>query len=85
MAYNDAPSDEIFDAIKREAIKIWQTYDDQFGYASEKIDRVNSLTNFKDNWGTMVGMFDPDNQRKLLDALIDSNCPEAVLKVMEWL
>lgn len=81
MAYDDAPSDEIFNEIKRAAIKIWQGYDDQFGYASEKIAMVNSLKNYRDNWGTMVGMFDRQNQMKLLLKL----SPEAIEKVSEWL
>lgn len=82
MAYNDAPSTEIFEEIRKAAIEIWKTYDDTYGYASEKIAMVNNLTNFKDNWGTMVGMFDCDNQMILLDKL---SSPEAVEKVMEWL
>ena len=81
MSYYDAPSDKIFNEIKEKAIEIWQTYDDTYGYASEKIDRVNSITNFKDNWGTIVGMFDNPNQKKLLAKL----SPEAQNKVMEWL
>lgn len=81
MAYDDAPSDAIFNEIKREAIKIWQGYDDTYGYATEKIDQVNSIANYRDNWGTMVGMFDQNNQLKLLLAL----SPEAVEKVSEWL
>lgn len=81
MSYNDAPSDEVFEDIKANAIKIWQTYDDTYGYASEKIDRVNSITNVKDNWGTIVGMFDSTNQAKLL-ALVK---PESKEKIMEWL
>lgn len=81
MSYYDAPSDEIFNEIKQAAIEIWQTYDDTFGYASEKIGYVNSITNFKDNWGTIVGMFDCHNQQKLLAKLSD----EAKRKVSEWL
>ncbi len=81
MAYYDAPTDEIFEEIKREAIKIWQTYDDTHGYATEKIDYVNSITNIKDNWGTIVGMFDQDNQLTLFLAV----SPEAQLKIGEWL
>jgi hypothetical protein len=80
-SYYDAPSDEIFNEIKEKAIEIWQTYDDTYGYATEKIDRVKSITNFKDNWGTIVGMFDNPNQQKLLNMLSD----EAREKVMQWL
>lgn len=81
MSYYDAPSDEIFDEIKRAAIKIWKTYDDTYGYASEKINYVESITNIRDNWGTIVGMFDQDNQLKLFMAL----SLEAKEKLAEWL
>lgn len=81
MAYDDTPSDEIFNEIKRAAIDIWKGYDDTYGYATEKIAMVNSLTNFRDNWGTMVGMFDYQNQMKLLAKL----SPQAQVLVKEWL
>lgn len=81
MSYHDAPSDEIFDEIKEKAIEICQTYDDTYGYASEKINYINTVANFKDNWGVLVGMFDSDNQMKLVHKL----SPEAREKVVEWL
>lgn len=81
MSYYDAPSQEVFDEIKAKAVEIWQTYDDTYGYASEKIARVNEITNVKDNWGFIVGMFDHTNQQKLLAKL----SPEAQEKVREWL
>jgi len=81
MSYYEAPSDEIFNEIKEKAIEIWGSYDDQFGYASEKINYVKSILNFKDNWGTIVGMFDSTNQQKLLTKL----SPEAREKVGQWL
>lgn len=79
--YYTAPSDEIFNEIKEKAIEIWQTYDDTYGYASEKINRVKEITNVRDNWGYIVGMFDNPNQQKLLSKL----SPEARQKVMQWL
>ena len=78
--YYTAPSDEVFNEIREKSIEIWQTYDDTYGYASEKIERVNSITNFKDNWGSIVGMFDSTNQQKLLVKL----SPEARGKVEKW-
>lgn len=79
--YYTAPSDEVFNEIKEKSIEIWQTYDDTSGYATEKIDRVKSITNLKDNWGAIVGMFDSTNQYKLLDKL----SPEAREKVEKWI
>ncbi len=32
--YYDAPPQEIFDDIKENATKIWNTYSDEFGYRS---------------------------------------------------
>lgn len=79
--YYKAPSDEIFNEIKGKSIEIWGTYDDTYGYASEKIDRVKSINNVKDNWGSIVGMFDSTNQQKLLAKL----SPEARAQVARWL
>lgn len=64
-----APSDEVFNDIKKNAIKIWQTYDNTYGYVDEKVNRIKDLKNIKDNYWTMVGMFDTFNQRKLIDAV----------------
>lgn len=64
-------TDELFGELKREAITIWQGYDDTHGYASEKIAYINSIKNVQDNYGTFIGMFDVHNQRKLYDAVSD--------------
>lgn len=64
--YYTAPKQEIFDDIKENAIKIWKTYDDTFGYATEKIDRIKDLQNIQDNAWYMVAMFDHINRGKLL-------------------
>ena len=71
MSYYDTPSEEVFNDIKECSIKIWQTYDDQFGYATEKITQVKDITNVRDNWGFIVGMFDSSNQQRLLNLLSD--------------
>jgi hypothetical protein len=81
MGYYDTPSDEIFNDIKQKAKSIWLTYDDTHGYATEKIDQIETITNVKDNWGFIVGMFDWQNQQKLLTILT----PEAKALVKEYL
>jgi len=68
--YYTAPSDEIFEDIKQAAIKIWRTYDDTYGYATEKVNRIDNLKNIQDNYAAIVAMFDYSNQQKLL-AVID--------------
>ena len=64
--YYTAPAQEIFDDIKAAAIKIWKTYDDTYGYATEKINRIKDLENVSDNAWYMVAMFDSTNQAKML-------------------
>ena len=72
--------DKTLEELRAEAIKIWQTYDDTNGYASEKIDSINSFGNIKDNYGTIIGMFDRDIQAKLFTAVGD----EAKRLISDW-
>lgn len=69
--YYTAPDKHIFDELKQEAIKIWQSYDDTYGYASGKISKIKDLENIKDNFMYMFAMFDVINQRKLINNLSD--------------
>lgn len=64
--YYIAPSNEIFEEVKKEAIKIWKTYDNTYGYVDEKVGRIKDITNIKDNTMFMVAMFDHINITKLL-------------------
>jgi hypothetical protein len=52
------PSQEIFIEMKRAAISIWKDYDNKFGYATEKIKRINSIENVSDNAMVFYRMFD---------------------------
>jgi hypothetical protein len=64
--YYTAPSDAVFEGIKTASIKLWQTYDDQFGYATDKVNMIKNIKNIKDNTCHMVAMFDSKNHGKLL-------------------
>jgi len=65
----ETPPQEIFDQIKDAAIEIWSTYDDTYGYRTGKLDRIKDIKNIKDNWYSIVSMFDYNNQNRLLDIL----------------
>jgi len=67
--YYTAPSDEEFEELKRESIKIWATIGDEASYCAEKDERIKNIRNFKDNFMYMVAMFDSGNQRKLANNL----------------
>ena len=61
----NTPSITIFEEMKSAAIAVWQTYDNQFGYVTEKLERVNSITNVQDNAMALYRMFDYENQAKM--------------------
>lgn len=67
----ETPSQEIFDEIKKEAIKIWETYDDTYGYVTEKKKYVDSIENYEDNAMAFYRMFDFINRGKLINNLSD--------------
>jgi hypothetical protein len=68
------PSISIFEEMKASAIAVWQTYDNEFGYVTEKLERVNSITNVQDNAMVFYRMFDYENQAKMRARL----SPEAI-------
>ena len=67
--YYQPPSNEIFNEVKEEAMKIWQGYDNQFGYVDGKLERIMTLENVGDNLMYIVAMFDQSNQAKLASRL----------------
>lgn len=64
--YYTAPSQEVFDDIKENATKIWQTYDNTYHYVDEKLERIKDVKNISDNAWFIVAMFDETNQARLI-------------------
>jgi len=81
--YYKAPSDEVFNEIKKKAAELWRTYDNTYGYVDEKLDRILHIENFKDNAWYMVAMFDADNQKKLIE-LLDEPAKGKVIEMLQW-
>lgn len=77
--YYEAPAQHVFEDIKQAALSIWSSYDDTYGYASEKMNRIKDLENISDNAWYMVAMFDMPNQRKLLD-LVQPETADLIVK-----
>lgn len=75
----NTPSIVIFEEMKAAAIAVWQTYDNQHGYVTEKLERVNSITNIQDNAMALYRMFDYENQAKMRARL----SPEAIQYINE--
>jgi hypothetical protein len=66
----ETPSQEIFDEMKAAAIAVWrETYSDEYGYVTEKVNAINLISNFQDNAMVFFRMFDMWNQRTMLEKL----------------
>jgi hypothetical protein len=79
--YYTAPPQKIFEDIKKCAIEIWKTYDNNYGYVDEKVGRIKDLKNISDNAWTIVAMFDSTNQAKLL-MVVKKETAQMVLKAI---
>ena len=58
----NTPSQEIFNEMKSLATQIWSTYDNQYGYVTEKLSYINRIDNIQDNAMVFYRMFDNQNQ-----------------------
>ena len=67
--YYKRVTEKAFKDIKQNCIKIWQSYNDEFGYSTDKINRVKDVNNIKDNGLHLIAMFDVLNIQKLLSML----------------
>jgi hypothetical protein len=67
--YYKKPKDEYFNELKQLCIRFWQLQDDQFGYATEKIDRIKDLENDYSNYMMMIKMIHPLNWEVLAEHL----------------
>jgi hypothetical protein len=66
----ETPSQQIFDEMKAAAIAVWsENYSNEFGYVTEKTDRINGLNNIQDNAMVFFRMFDWINQDKMIGKL----------------
>jgi hypothetical protein len=66
----ETPSEAIFEEMKAAAIAVWtETYSDEYGYVTEKINIIESLTNYQDNIMVCFRMFDMWNQRTMMSKL----------------
>ena len=67
--YHKQPKQEYFDEVKSACIKFWNAFDDQFGYATEKINIIKDLENNSTNYMMMVKMFHQLNWEVLAELL----------------
>ena len=66
----ETPSQQIFNEMKAAATAVWtENYSNEFGYVTEKLDRINGLNNIQDNAMVFFRMFDWVNQDKMIAKL----------------
>jgi hypothetical protein len=70
---HETPTMEIFNELKDASTAVWNTKDNTYGYVTEKLERVNSITNYADNVMVCYRMFDSDNQRLMREKLSDKS------------
>jgi hypothetical protein len=70
--YYITPDQDIFEEVKSKCMEIWDTYDDEYGYASEKKNEID-VENVSDNFMYMIARFDSQNQRKLSSMLSEES------------
>ena len=69
-----------FNTFLGRAIEIWAGYDNAHNYALGKISRIIGLTNSEDSILLIFGMFDGNNQAKLIEKL-DPEVAGEVIKI----
>ena len=69
MRYNPILTDEIFNEVRSLVTRLWNKYDNQFGYVDEKMETVNSLTKEWTSVIQMIRMFHMLIQRKIYETL----------------
>lgn len=67
----ETPTVTVFDEMRSIATEIWNTYSDEFGYRSEKLNYINSLENIQDNAMVFYRMFDYSNKKTFLSLASD--------------
>jgi len=78
------PKDENFEELKKICILFWKQFDDQFGYSSEKINRIIDLPNEESNFIMMVQMIHPLSRKLISKALSLETRNEISMRLHGW-
>jgi len=65
--YYQEPSEELFNEMKTLAIQIWERIHDVRYWPNEKAEHIRRMWNVRDNFMTILAMFDEGNRQDLLD------------------
>ncbi len=73
----NTPSQEIYNEMKSIATQVWLSYDNTYGYVTEKLNYINNIENIEDNAMVFYRMFDNSNQETFR--------ANATLQVLEYI
>jgi hypothetical protein len=78
------PREESFNELREVCIRFWNTFDDKFGYATEKIDRIKDLPNDGPNFVMMVQMIHPVAREVISKLLSLETRNEISMRLYGW-
>lgn len=78
------PKDEYFNELKEACIKFWKTFDDRFGYSTEKIDSIKDLPNKDSNFMMMIQMIHPISRKLIVNLLSLETRNEISMRLYGW-
>jgi hypothetical protein len=78
------PREESFNELKEVCIRFWNTFDDEFGYASEKIGRIKDLSNDGPNFVMMIQMIHPVAREVISKLLSLETRNEISMRLYGW-
>lgn len=82
--YYTAPPDEAFEEVRAAALEVWGQYKGSpGGYYEEKAGRVRGMQNIKDNFMTLLAMFDTHNQRMAVRQLSEATKEELRSRMLD--
>lgn len=78
IRFNPDLTDEVFNEVKTLVTKIWNTYDNRFGYVDEKMCVVNSLDKSWDSVIRMIKMFHYTIQMDIIFRVLKKDTIEVI-------
>jgi len=79
-----SPREESFNELKEVCIRFWKTFDNEFGYSSEKINRIKDLPNDGPNFVMMVQMIHPVAREVISKLLSLETRNEISMRMYGW-
>ena len=83
IKYEPKLTDEIFNEIKEQCIKVWNTYDNTHGYVDEKVNEIIDLPNSWVNAIRMLRMFHVSLSKHVYNELSSKTKDRVILELLD--